>query len=117
MQERRRSARVRSYLPVRLTPQGGRPVIETLTKDVGLGGVKCLSPVSLPVSSVVSLELTLGFGDEPLQALAKTSWFQIIPQSDQFCVGLSFQDLSEETTQRLSRYLDQTSLQPTQAVL
>lgn len=108
-EERRRFHRVRCYLPIRLYPQGEIKVIETLTKDLGLGGLRVLSPILTPVATPLSLEIAIGAAEEPLSLRAQTVWFQAVPQSEQFYLGIAFRDLTQETTKRLSRYLERAS--------
>lgn len=107
--ERRRSSRIRCHLPVRLYPQGETRVVETLTKDLSLVGLKCLSPSSKPIATPMAVELDLGQTEHALSLKARVVWFQELPQSDQFYLGLVFHDLSDITRQRLSRYLDKIS--------
>ena len=107
-QERRRFPRVRCYLPVRFYPQGEIKVIETLTKDLGLGGLRVLSPVLKPVSIVLWVEISL-WGEQSLSLPAQTVWFETIPRSEQFDLGIAFLDLSHENSERLSRYLERAS--------
>jgi len=110
-EERRQSARVQCYLPVRFVVQGQRRVIQTLTKDLGLGGLRCLSPVVTPAAAPLSLEITLGAGTRPLNVQAKVVWLKEVPQSQQFHLGIVFKDLSEEDTKLLSTYLNKFSSQ------
>ena len=106
MEERRHSQRIRAYLPVRMhgvtTPQ----VVETLTKDISLEGIQCLSTIPCPVTSEVSLELALSTSNEVLELRGRTAWFRMIPHSDQFDVGIAFCDLSSQNKRRLSVYID-----------
>ena len=101
--ERRTSARIRAYRPLRLHPRGS-PVIETLTKDLSTGGVRCLSPTAIPVSTPVSIELVLGSGQEPLQVEGRMAWFQTMSDSEQYDLGISFAGLPEQKQRRLSAY-------------
>ena len=109
VQERRRFPRIGCMLPVRLYPRDNPKVIETLTKDLGQGGLRCLSPSSRTVSSLVSLEIALGPGERPLSLRACIVWVEMVPNSKQFYLGLAFQDLSDEDTVRLSSYIDKVS--------
>lgn len=111
MEERRITPRVRAYRPVRLQKPGSPQVVETLSKDLALGGLRCLSPALFPVSTEVTVELVLSSGDEPLSARGKTVWFQTIPQSEQFDLGIAFTDLQPRTKRRLSAYLERLSNQ------
>ncbi|MBI3087666.1 MAG: PilZ domain-containing protein [Candidatus Omnitrophica bacterium] len=108
-EERRQSPRVQSYLPIHLVVLGEQRIIQTLTKDLGAGGARCLSPVFRPASCPVSVELCLEAGEHPLNLKAKIVWVKEVPQSDQYHLGLMFEDLSEENTKRLSSYLQKIS--------
>ena len=57
--ERRSSPRVPTYQPIRLQKSGAPSVVETLTKDLSAGGVRCLSIPLFPVSSDLNVELVL----------------------------------------------------------
>ncbi len=96
-------------MPVRLYPQGEAKVIETLTKDLSLGGFKCLSPTAKPVATPMAVELDLGPGAHALDLRAQIVWFEDVPQSDQFYLGLVFNELNDKTRQLLSRYLERLS--------
>lgn len=109
-QERRAVPRLQCYLPVRLFLVGQHRVIQTLTKDLGLGGMRCLSPVVTPSSTPLSLDITLGWGQRPVSIRAQVVWVKEVPHSEQFQVGLVFQDISEEDTKLLSTYLTKISL-------
>ena len=109
VQERRRFPRIGCMLPVRLYPRDNSKVIETLTKDLGQGGLRCLSPSARTVSSLVSLEITLGPGEKPLSFHARIVWVEMVPNSRQFYLGLAFHDLSDDATERLSSYIDKVS--------
>jgi c-di-GMP-binding flagellar brake protein YcgR len=114
VEDRRRSGRVCCLLPVQLYPQGEPSVIETLTKDIGEGGLRIVSPVIRPVSTPVSIEVTLGTGEQPMSLRAQIVWVRVVPESEQFYLGIAFEDLSELDTKRLSRYIEKVSLQVVQ---
>lgn len=107
--ERRTSPRVRTYLPVRMHLRQAPWVIETLTKDVSLHGMRCVSPTSCPVSSELRVELSLAQGQEPLTVSGRTAWFRMIAHSEQFDLGIAFTNIPPETERRLSTYLDRLS--------
>ena len=106
LQERRAHSRVRAYRPVRIHQPGNSRIIETLAKDLSEGGFCCLSPVALPISSDITVEIILSSGQEPLAFQAKTAWFRTIPESEQFDLGISFSEVSPSTRRRLSGYLE-----------
>ena len=111
MEERRSVQRVKVYRPIRLQPANAPAVIETLTKDLGIGGVRCLCATPIPVSSEVSVELAFAQGDEPLSVRGRAAWFCTIPQSEQFDLGISFFEMSPRDKRRLSAYIDRLSSQ------
>ena len=104
--ERRSAPRIRAYRPVRLIHPGSPQVVETLTKDLAVGGLQCLSPAVFPVSTEFTIELVLSAGDEPLAARGRTVWFRSIPHSEQFDLGIVFSELSQQNKRRLSGYLE-----------
>lgn len=117
LQERRKTPRVRCYLPVRLYPQGEQRVIETLSKDLGLDGLSCLSPVHRPVASPLAVEINLGQGQPPLHLRATLSWFTEVANGEQFQLGLNFDPMTEVESRQLSRCIDRftSHLSPTTA--
>lgn len=107
--ERRRAPRVRTYRPVRLQFSGTARLLETLTKDLSSGGLRCLSPVSVPVASDLRVELVTFGGEAPLALAGQAVWFRTIPYSDQFELGIAFKELPQDTTSRLSGCLQRLS--------
>ena len=104
--ERRSAPRFRAYLPVRIQKPGAGQVVETLTKDLGVGGLRCLSSTLFPISAEVSVELMLSKGEEPFSIRGRTVWFRMIPHSEQFDLGIVFFDLPDHSKRRLSAYMD-----------
>ena len=109
VQERRKSPRIRAYLPVRLHRPDVHQAVETLTKDISLDGVRYVSPMLCPVSTELKLELVLPTGREQIETRVKTAWFRTMPESEQFESGVSFVELSIENQRRLSAYIDHLS--------
>ena len=64
-----------------------------------------MSPKPVPVASNTRLELMLTTTQEPLTLRAVVRWFRSMPYSDQFELGLAFENLSEPSARRLSTYL------------
>ena len=110
--EQRAFPRIPVYWPVRVQRPGAPIIIETLTKDLSLGGLRCLSPTVLPVSTPVDVELNLAKGQEPLRAQGRSVWFRTIPESDQFEIGIIFQGLSQINKRRLSACIERLQLKP-----
>ena len=105
MDERRSSSRIRAYRPVRLQIPSTLRIMETLTKDLSVGGICCISTVPFPVTAELNLEIGLSTGREPIMLRGKMSWFRMLPHSDQFDIGMSFVNPSAQDIRRLSTYL------------
>jgi hypothetical protein len=114
-QERRSAPRIRAYRPVRLYKVGNPYVIETLTKDLSVAGLRCISSSIFPVSTGVNIELVLSMGEEIFTARGRTKWFTMIPKSDQFDIGISFEGLPLSQKHRLGSYLDHIAAKPAEA--
>lgn len=108
-QERRNAPRFRAYRPVRLQKPNSPQVVETLTKNLSLGGIRCLSASIFPVSSDVSMDLMLSAGEASLSMKGRAVWVRTIPYSDQFELGISFGSIPPDGKRRLSAYLDHLS--------
>lgn len=103
--ERRQSIRYRAYLPLRFQAQGDAGAVQTLTKDLSVGGLRCMSPKPVPVAYETRVELMLATVQEPLTLRATVQWFRSMPYSDQYELGLSFHGVSSQSARRLSTYL------------
>ena len=104
--ERRRFPRNACRLPVRLYPKYEPRVIETLTKDLSLGGLRCLSYQDRPLGMPLSVELILEPGERPVTIRGHVAWSHKLQQSDQFDLGVSFHVFPETDRKLLSTYLD-----------
>lgn len=109
--DRRKSQRVHAYHPVRLHRPGTPHVIETLSKDLGFGGLRCISPVEFPVSTELDVEVVLATGQAPFSARGRMVWFRTLPESEQFDLGISFTGASPVDNRRLSAYIGRLSPQ------
>ena len=110
-EERRTTARIRTYRPLRLQRSQAPGIVETLTKDLAPGGLRCLSSTLVPVATEVDVELVLSRGEEPVIARGRAVWFRMIPESEQFDIGIEFLDLDPQSKRRLSVYIDRLSSQ------
>ena len=110
-EDRRRTVRVRAYRPVQLHRLSHFGIVETLTKDLGIDGLRVLSPTLFPVSTELEVEFGLSSGEEPIRAKARAVWFKTLPESEQFDIGIIFSEISPQNKRRLSMYLDRLSRQ------
>ena len=67
-----------------------------------------MSPILCPVATEMNVELLLATQGQ-MTVRGKLTWFQTIPESEQFECGVAFTDLSEENKRRLSTFFDQLS--------
>lgn len=106
--ERRLNQRLKVYVPVRVS-RPGSPVVETLAKDIGVGGLRCLSPSVTPVGSEMALEISLPGSPDVAFVRGRTVWFRVLPDSGQFDLGIVFVEVSERTQRLLSTYCEHCS--------
>jgi len=50
--------------------------------------------------------VSLSPGQEPMILRGRTAWFRMIPESEQYDLGITFVDPAQKTKQRLSTYID-----------
>ena len=105
-QERRRFPRNTCRLPVRLYPKQEPRVIESLTKDLSVGGLRCVSRQHKASGMPLSVELMLEPGERPLTVRGHVAWSRQIPDSEQFDLGVSFHAFPESDRKRLSTYFE-----------
>jgi PilZ domain-containing protein len=105
--DRRRDERVPFYCEVRLTAQVERTSVIAHTCDLGMGGVKLVSPVTLSAGSVVMLAfvLTDRFGHKAIEhVIGRVAWCKCDHESK--FLGVEFaSSLQEEANPLLSRRL------------
>ena len=103
---RREYPRWSSHVPVRFGGEENRSQ-DSLTKDLGGGGVRLVSREFLPVNSKVKLEFFLTPASEALKAVGKVVWIQKLPYSYQHDVGIQFLDISDPTRKRITHFVEQ----------
>lgn len=109
-EERRQHARVPVYLPIQFRRRSGElQLVETLIKDLSLGGLRCVSPVVLPPGTEVYVELPLEAGHEPVGADGRIVWIQPLPKSELYHLGIAFHPIQAQIERRLSTYLERCS--------
>ena len=103
---RREFPRLSSHIPVRFGGEENRSQ-DSLTKDLGGGGVRLVSREFLPVDSKVKLEFFLTPASEALKAVGKVVWIQKLPYSYQHDVGIQFLDISDPSRRRIAHFVEQ----------
>ena len=103
---RREFPRYSSHIAVRFGGEENRSQ-DSLTKDVGGGGVRLVSRDFLPINSKVKMEFYLTPASEVLKAVGKVVWIQKLPYSYQHDVGIQFTDIPEPAQRRINTFVDQ----------
>lgn len=104
--ERRKHSRVNTYLPVRMRLEQNGRYVETLAKNVSVGGLRCVIEGQLGVDDPVTLELPLFKESLPIETPATVAWVQSAVPAVQCVVGLTFSALSPADRQALTHYLE-----------
>ncbi len=106
LMERRRWTRLRSHLPVRFQDLRTQRFVETLSKDLSAGGVRCLTHEFLPASRELIVEISLYRATPPVKARARVAWIQQVPHADQYCVGLEFLQIPKALQDEIQTYIE-----------
>ncbi len=101
-QERRLNVRKKAYLPIRLYPHTRAMVMDTLTKDISLEGIRCISQTFTPPKTTFRVEFTLPNGNQDvLTVQGQQVWAKQIPDSDQYELGIAFMDVPRPIRQQI----------------
>lgn len=103
MKERRQSKRIRGYFPLNYRLRSIQKSRSTLTRDLGLGGLRIITFESLPVKEEVLLELSLGIN--VINAKGNVAWVQQSSHGDRFYCGIKFDDLPYDTEKAIEKYV------------
>ncbi|HEX9780113.1 MAG TPA: PilZ domain-containing protein [bacterium] len=104
--ERRQTARIRTHLPVRLSDSRTQQVMQTLTKDLGTGGLRCISQSAVAIDTPFTVEVTVPGRGEIVKLRGRTAWLGTIPYSGQYELGIQFLEQTELTSRLLSAYIE-----------
>jgi c-di-GMP-binding flagellar brake protein YcgR len=79
----------------------GRPPLEkttvnALTKDISPGGVRIMSDVSLPLGTLIKMEIALRQRRRLIQATGIVRWTRSVYEEDLFEMGVEFKDISPD---------------------
>ncbi len=105
---RREHPRLRLNVPVRFGKEESHTQ-DSLTKDLGEGGVRLLSREFLPVNGKVKMEFFLSPASEALRTVGKVIWIRKLPYSYQHDVGIKFVDIPEPTKRRIAHFVEQNA--------
>ena len=114
--ERRKFQRVSTYLPVRLRLQESGRYLETLAKDVSLGGVRCVVEGCPAINESIMMELPLYKEILPLHVRAKVAWVRSVVPDRQCVAGVRFEELTPTERLALAEYLERLPVPLAEAV-
>ncbi|MFC1480283.1 PilZ domain-containing protein [Candidatus Omnitrophota bacterium] len=104
----RKFPRVSYKCRIRVSRGGRKESIDTLTENIGAGGICVVLEKDFDLFEVVSLELFLGDGGDPIICNGTIVWVvkqHPVSQAEKviYDTGVEFQDISEEVRERVSR--------------
>lgn len=104
LQEKRNSPRFNCRVPVLC--RKGTMFDNSQTIDISRGGVGIISPKFVPLGTNLVMEIALAPKAEPVLAVGSVKWVQKISSQDNYRLGLGFTDISRDSHNRLSEYLE-----------
>lgn len=107
--ERRRYRRHNVHLPLRYQVRGDIGYADTLTKDIGGGGIRFITDEFLKRSAEIIFEFTVMENSEPIKGRAKIAWINKIPHNDMYCIGVEFIDIARDKRQTIIQCIDTLS--------
>lgn len=90
--------------PLRCQVRGTKDYYNTLSSDLGLGGVSFINDDFLAPGTLVNLELNIL--SRMLTSTGKITAVSSLPYCDKFRLGMEFQDLPSEEKKFLSDYIE-----------
>jgi c-di-GMP-binding flagellar brake protein YcgR len=107
--ERRRYRRIDSALSVRYRNlrKNENPTIESLSKNIGEGGVCFNSGEFISLACRMIVEITLPTTPKPIKAISKVAWIRKIPAGDSYQIGNQFLEITKDDRDRISQFINQ----------
>jgi c-di-GMP-binding flagellar brake protein YcgR len=109
VEEKRRFKRIDSALSVRYRNlrKNENPTTESLSKNIGEGGVCFNSPEFISLACRMIVEITLPTTPKPVRAISKVAWIRRLPSSDNYQIGNQFLEITKEDKEQISRFVNQ----------
>ena len=107
--DQRRFPRASYKCVVTLSQQGQSATVDTVTENVGLGGIAVLLDRSFDIFSAVDLEVSLDDGKPPLRVQGTVVWVvrrRDVKKGPSFDTGIKFSDLPAEDRARIEAVID-----------
>lgn len=103
-QEKRRFERVALKTPLFSQARGSRVFHNTLTENIGLGGVRIINNEVIDPGALLSLKINVL--SRVLSPTGKVSWFSALPHSNRFRIGIEFIELNSRDKLYLCDYIN-----------
>lgn len=104
--EKRRYRRHNIHLPVRYQVKGTIGYADTLTKDIGGGGIKFITDEFLGRETEIMFEFSVMESSEPIKGRAKIAWISKIPYNDMYSIGVKFIDIARDKQQKIVKFVN-----------
>lgn len=109
VEEKRRFKRVDSALSVRYRNlrKNQNPILESLSKNIGEGGVCFNSNEFISLACRMIVEITLPTTPKPIRAISKVAWIRKLPTSESYQIGNQFLEITKEDKENISHFINQ----------
>ena len=102
MSNNRKAKRYTCLVPV--DGKKGTMFGQSLTFDISKGGLGLISHQKIPLNKKIAIALDLSEAEEPVLVIGKVRWVHSIENSDQFRIGMSFDEVIGGTKSRIEQY-------------
>lgn len=102
MGESRKNKRLTCAVPVDSAKKN--PFSQAATIDISKGGLGFVSHRKIPLNTKMAFELILSQQEDPILAVGTVRWVRPIPESKNYRVGISFEDVLDGSKSRLLEY-------------
>lgn len=110
--EKRKFSRVVTHIPIKYRKLGDPENVLracTVTKNIGLGGVRFKVPEFISRACRLILELDMPMLTKPVKAISKVAWIQKLSSGNDFEIGSQFLEMSKEDKISVAGYIDSFS--------
>ncbi|HBG62094.1 MAG: hypothetical protein A2Y03_08980 [Omnitrophica WOR_2 bacterium GWF2_38_59] len=104
-QEKRQSDRLECLVPVE--GKEGSSFENISTFDFSKGGFGFVSHYKMPLNKKINIEIDLSKDGEPVFVVGKVKWIRPIEGTEDYKVGVSFEDVLRGSKGRLDRYFQE----------
>lgn len=80
-------------------------VIHSRSKDISTSGIRIQASISLPVDSILMMEMTLKILRQMITVLGKVRWNRLTVENESYEAGIEFFKTPNGTAQQLADYI------------